>query len=465
MTALPAASIEPHGRRPGDRSPAPAALAAGPSRRRGRALLLLVAVGGALLVAELLLRAFDLPRIGSRFVSVDYDAGTFEFDRELLWRLAPAAGVDDRNRLGLRGWLPPGGGDGAGRGDEAGGADGADYRIVCVGDSCTFGTGVRVDQTYGARLQRHAQAALGGRPAHCALLALPGYSTYQDRVLVDRVLPTAAADLAVFYCGTWNDFLPALQHTDAAWAEAFSGGRCHLAELFSRALQPELGVQAQQLAEAFVRGEQPRQRRVPLPQFRDNMTAMLEVARTTAQDVLVVLPPLPADTRARFPIADDYRRGCREVAERLSVDVLDAQQLFDGFVTALPPTFRQHAQPDRLLFTDSAHPSAIGHALLAWQIQARRSGRTGGPAVAPTLRGGSVDGVATFECSQVDGALGYAIYYTSEDAEPICGSFEVREARALRVTLPPGTRFHACAQAFDASGAGPMSDVLVLDGN
>ena len=45
-----------------------------------------------------------------------------------------------------------------------------ELRIVCIGDSCSFGSGVRLDQAYGHRLEYRLQEALPGRIVSTTLL-------------------------------------------------------------------------------------------------------------------------------------------------------------------------------------------------------------------------------------------------------------------------------------------------------
>jgi len=130
----------------------------------------------------------------------------------LLWTLPPDTIVDDpaagfprvaTNRLGLRG-NPPSGSRRPG-----------EFRVLCLGDSVTFGLGVRDGETWPAQLERAlvGSPTLGGRPVHVLSGAVPGWSSVQGLRLLDE-LPGYEADVVVFWFGM-NDVLPAWGRPDA----------------------------------------------------------------------------------------------------------------------------------------------------------------------------------------------------------------------------------------------------------
>jgi len=135
----------------------------------------------------------------------------------LLWTLPPDTSVDDpaagfprvaTNRLGLRG-NPPSGSRRPG-----------EFRVLCLGDSVTFGLGVRDGETWPAQLERAlvGSPTLGGRPVHVLSGAVPGWSSVQGLRLLDE-LPGYEADVVVFWFGM-NDVLPAWGRPDKAVTRA-----------------------------------------------------------------------------------------------------------------------------------------------------------------------------------------------------------------------------------------------------
>ncbi|HUT53366.1 MAG TPA: SGNH/GDSL hydrolase family protein [bacterium] len=116
----------------------------------------------------------------------------FEPDPELLWRMRPGfnfgEGFEPLNHEGFRG--PEF------KAQKAAGA----LRIACLGDSVTFG---RPDAAYPALLSEELTKELG-RPVEAINFGVPGYSSWQGRKLLPRVLDQYHPDVVIIMFG-WND--------------------------------------------------------------------------------------------------------------------------------------------------------------------------------------------------------------------------------------------------------------------
>ena len=321
-----------------------------------RWLLALVALLASLSLAEVALHVLDLPsrRSDFQFVRPDLEVGevfadlgaALVPDTELFWALDPSLGARLANQHGLRGWWP------------SRDKDRRDIRIVCVGDSCTFGTSVRYEDTYGVRLESKLQERWPGRCVETVLLAVPGYSTHQNRLLCERHLAALEPDITVLYCGAWNDYLPAVSLSDSDRHAENTTSAPRLLRLLSRATGPS-AVPAEELKQAFREGRAPRGRRVPLDEFRANMETMIELALASGSRVVVVLPPLPADTEQKYPVSLDYRGVLTEVAAKHELPLVDA-----------PWRFALEGGGGAPLFHDWVHPTARGHELIASRVEA-----------------------------------------------------------------------------------------------
>ena len=342
-----------------------------------RWLLALASTSLALGVAEVALRMAGLPGRSQTFRFVDPDGQVFDVfdgvghglvdDPELFWRLDPDSGDAPTtvNRVGLRGWLPT----------RAKGA--RDLRIACVGDSCTFGAGVRYEDTFGIRIERALQVAHPHLCVEVILAALPGYSSHQSRVLFERHVAGLAPDVTILYCGAWNDYLPAVGWTDAQRGRWMSG-TLRLRSLLARAFGPD-AVTLERHRDAFRAGGAPFGRRVPLAEFRDNLLAIVRQAQASGSRVIVVVPPVPPRTAREHPLGADYREVVREVARTERLLVLDGERVFG-------------AHAGELLFSDWVHPTARGHEVLATALLPVVSEATsplpprdGAEAAAPTI--------------------------------------------------------------------------------
>ena len=151
-----------------------------PARRRRFALV--AAAAGLLLAAlvgEVTVRVLDVAGSPRR----TFAPGVYRPDAELGWTLLPSyegVHVEYRstvrtttNALGFRGpaW------------DAA--RQGAKRRILCLGDSCTFGRGVLDEETWPARLEARLRAAGEDVAVFCA--GVPGYDTAQEEKLLARL--------------------------------------------------------------------------------------------------------------------------------------------------------------------------------------------------------------------------------------------------------------------------------------
>lgn len=123
----------------------------------------------------------------------------YERDPELLWTMARSTVLDEpqagyprvrTNSLGLRGGTPPG--------ERRPG----EFRVLCLGDSVTFGLGVRDGFTWPEQLQRLLAAGpgLGGRPVHVLNGGVVGWSSVQGMRFLNRV-GWYHPDVIVFWFG------------------------------------------------------------------------------------------------------------------------------------------------------------------------------------------------------------------------------------------------------------------------
>lgn len=304
-------------------------------------------------LAELALRVLGLPRTTADFQFVRPDGEVDQVfapgsnavtDPDLFWRIVPGRMPKSAliNEHGLRGPWPE-----RSKGPR-------DLRIACIGDSCTYGFGVGYDAAYGVQLERRLQNALPDRCVDAFLVGFPGYSTHQSRVLVERHLGELAPDVTILYLGAWNDYLPAVPYDDRERARR--GNRTfRLHALVDRLGEPDADEFAF-LREEFRAGRAPLGRRVPLPQFRANVLAMLGSARALGSAVIVVVPPVPASTRTAHPVGTEYRDCLLELAASEGLPMVDGDALFA-------------AHAGEPLFLDWVHPTPRGHQLLAEALE------------------------------------------------------------------------------------------------
>ncbi len=163
----------------------------------------ILAIPVFILISEIVLRVIPVDTFfENRFFilnrALDYPE-VFERDHELFWRLRPDQTIESKffegktyhiNSLGLRGpEVPP-------KGDK--------FRIVALGNSCTFGWGVPYDETYVARLQKLIDADTSLPEVEVIDCGIPGYSSFQGRRFLVSDIDKLKPDMVLSMFG-WND--------------------------------------------------------------------------------------------------------------------------------------------------------------------------------------------------------------------------------------------------------------------
>ena len=133
-------------------------------------------------------------RFGANFESDEIRY--YNQDSELFWRLRPAQAVRDW-------WVPEARINSKGfRGPEFDWEKGPGvFRVVCLGDSGTFGWGIRDHETYPARLQELLQKEMRSREVEVINMGVPGYSSHQGLILLKRHITRMSPDVIIFSFG------------------------------------------------------------------------------------------------------------------------------------------------------------------------------------------------------------------------------------------------------------------------
>lgn len=238
------------------------------------------------------------------------------------------------------------------------------FRIVCVGDSVTFG--YRVPRVYLRRprenpewlpypmlLERWLRAANPGRPIEVVPLATPGYSSHQGLAWLRRDVGRLTPDV-VTVCFGWNDI--DLRATSDAQSMKTNWVSVTARRIVSQS-------QALMHASRWLRSGRARAatvpaavRRVSRERFVDNELEMARLARAHGA-AAVLIGPVYRDRVAHPPEGDvigAYRDALRTAARDAGVPYLEIPDLTEA---AYPGNAR--------LFEEHIHPNHRGHRVLA----------------------------------------------------------------------------------------------------
>lgn len=299
-------------------------------------------------------------------------AGIFEGDPLLLWRLKPKLDhavwdftVVSTNAQHLRseepsrvfGPKPPG-----------------TIRIVCLGDSVTFGFRVPVvwpDKPteydrgwlpYPMLLEKELRAANPGRNIEVITMAVPGYTSHQGLAWLRRDIDWLNPNLLTVSFG-WNDAsfsdAPDREAIRTDWS-AFAGRwLIDHSQAFAHATR---WLRARQAREAQANPPAPRPRpaaRVSRVEYLNNMLKIEQLGREHGAAVIVIAAPY-RDHSPEAPEADlmlQYREALGSTMRQRKVPFLEVLELTEA------------AHPSNEgWFGERIHPNHMGHRLMASEL-------------------------------------------------------------------------------------------------
>ncbi|HEY8515970.1 MAG TPA: GDSL-type esterase/lipase family protein [Candidatus Binatia bacterium] len=304
------------------------------------------------------------------------------------------------------------------------------FRIVCLGDSVTFGYRIplvfpdapeqydRDDAPYPRRLERLLRAEDPARDVEVIALAVPGYSTHQGLLLLERWIDALEPDLVII-CFGFNDVSLKPSPDHVVMSRGFLPTVLRAVVSSSQALLHLWSWWANGPG-APPPGPPPRlQPRVPLERYVENIGAMVALAREHGAQVLVVGPVYrdpqtnpPEGRRMRL-----YRDTLRATMEASGVPYLEIAELTEAAHLG-----------NALLFGEHIHPSSLGHQLMAERILAalRRAGLLDAPSSSAPSAAAERSSSGSALLQDVDHAHAAAAHHV---AEPRARIFHLTLAR------------------------------------
>lgn len=246
-------------------------------------------------------------------------------------------------------------------------------RVVALGDSSTFGWGVDAAEAYPARLDEALDRREGGRDAWEVLnLGVPGYSTFQGRVMLEREALPLAPDVI-----TWSYLSNDGAMTGEADRASYARREGHVGAL----LEVLHRSRAYETLEAWIARARGGSATRPATDVR-NVSSYTEAADNMRETIAAAkragLPLVLVANCVRGPVAAVMARVARETA----TPYLDATALVERAVPRIAADPELAADRDLLtqrygaqtltsrpwlygFLPDRCHPNAVGHRLIA----------------------------------------------------------------------------------------------------
>ena len=250
-------------------------------------------------------------------------------------------------------------------------------RIVCLGDSVTFGYRVPVvwpDRPteydpdwlpYPMLLEKHLRAANPGRNIEVITMAVPGYTSHQGLAWLRRDIARLQPDLLTVSFG-WNDAsssdVPDRDAIRTSWYAVGVRWLVDHSQAFAHATRWLRAREAlKQQVESKTRPQiRPRPAaRVSQQEYLDNMFAIVDLARQHRAAVIIIAAPY-RDHSSEAPEADlmlQYRVALGSTMRQRGVPFLEIRELTEDAYPA-----------NEGWFGERIHPNHMGHRLMASEL-------------------------------------------------------------------------------------------------
>ncbi len=276
-----------------------------------------------------------------------------------FWRLRPDMTVHSRAYEGLVYTI-----NGQGRRGPLVSDEKRCYRIVALGNSCTFGWGVADDETWPQNLENILNNRSWNGCVSVINGGIPGYSSFQGKRFFEDELIRLSPDLVLIMFG-WNDHRQAKNGIrDSEQPMKFPAivylqnqlSRLRFYRFLRKTLLP-LIEKRNAKPESYTSGV----RRVTRDEFFDNLRQIIRTARRYNTRPVLLIPPVASSDNYfnGMPtelglIHSTYQKEIVRVGQYNKVDVIDLQKVFDE---------RSDLFDDA--YSDAMHFNARSHTLAA----------------------------------------------------------------------------------------------------
>ena len=215
------------------------------------------------------------------------------------------------------------------------------YRILALGNSCTFGWGVEEEQTWVRQLDRILGSRLNNDRYEVINAGVPGYSSHQGRIAFAKKLAVLKPDMVLVMFG-WNDHWAAGKGITDKEQQMPGGLILGLQNFFSKMklyqLMRKVILSASEKQEFVALGENTGKQRVSLQEYYLNLACIAHTARKNGAHPVFMIPPVadPVNyfkgaTSQLHQIHRAYQEQMRLLARQDNIPLIDLQAEFERY--------------------------------------------------------------------------------------------------------------------------------------
>ena len=210
-------------------------------------------------------------------------------------------------------------------------------RIICVGNSCTFGWKVNLDQTYPKILEKLLNQNLIQPKFEVINAGMTGYSTFQGVRFLKREILDFHPDIIIFSYG-WNDMWPAeREDKDQKFPPQWI---LNLDDFLSRSrFYSFLKFEIMSLLKSKKQSQDEKKivYRVPIEDYQENVKELARIAQGAGIKVFFLSIPVssakvflgPGKTSKPHIANKYYNTALREITSEIGVPLIDVALLFE----------------------------------------------------------------------------------------------------------------------------------------
>lgn len=215
------------------------------------------------------------------------------------------------------------------------------YRIIALGNSCTFGWGVYYADTWVYRLQETLKRELRRGDIEVINAGVPGYSSHQGKIYFSEELLSLSPDMVLVMFG-WNDHWKAGRGISDARQRMPHWLIIEVQNLFSKLklyqLLRKIVLSSTEKERLVALDDMSGERRVSGQEFYDNLKSIVRLARENKIQPILLVPPIASlENYPQVPrtnlhhLHQQYQRQIIRVAQLEQVPIVNLQEAFDRY--------------------------------------------------------------------------------------------------------------------------------------